>query len=597
MSRQDETPEPRRSARPSRPPPMPSSGLGDFARSLGMTLGVVRRLLPIPEDPFRGASLPRVALPRPRQKKGPGRKELLRAQAQAQAEVARLAAELEVLHEKLAGGHGDQVLGRSELAGGVERARRLRKRLQDKRDELVRVERHLAREQRLGRPGDEAPRLESSEPAPRSRRQKLLARERARQERKEAERHERARRIAQRAPFEDRYARRNFARLAEALFDPDVGVRRDAAARLGDYASPAAYQLLVIALDDPQERVRASALSTLSLVDGKGREEIFRRHLQDGSAVIRLSALRGLGTLPKGPGRAALLRALEDRDARVRATAAAMIGTRRDRQALRPLCFALSDDEPSVRAAAAQALGNVGDDRAVFSLLGSLLDGDGQVLEAVGWALSTLAGVALEELAPELSGEERVQALRAWWGTARLERAIEVAGGPPVPPQAFHATVMPTPAQRALAEPAPRPPAAPAPAPPPARQPPAPAPEPAEETAAGLDAAPDLGALSPDLGTDLGIDSEAETALGLDAPEAADGGLAAAGAEGEAAEAAQEEGGEGFEDMFAVGEEAGEEAGGATEAGEDEGGDDFALPIAEDEDGEAEDDEEYESLL
>ncbi len=124
--------------------------------------------------------------------------------------------------------------------------------------------------------------------------------------------------------------------VAGALKDPDEGVRRQAAASLGELRSPAATAPLLAALSDPSALVRREAAL----------------------------ALGPMGQEATGP----LVLALKDPDGGVRAATARALGRRGDRAATLPLATALGDPDWHVQAEAASALSALKDERAIPAL-------------------------------------------------------------------------------------------------------------------------------------------------------------------------------------------------------------------------------------
>jgi HEAT repeat protein len=565
-----------------------ASGISDFARTLGFTVGLVGRLVPTPTKP--DAQRP------PSKPRGKARADtsqsLRRLREELTADVARLETRLDRLHERLATGV-DPSAGIAEVSSLVEQARRVRAELDEKRDELVRIERHLTRERVLA-PSDagEAGRPLSLPPPAQARAIDAVGDV---AEQREKERRRSAKKIAKRAPATDRYAQKTLQRLSDMLFDDDPHIRRESAQRLAEFGGETAVRLLQLALEDPHERVRMGALNALSLVDGPERVATFRRFLRDEGPMMRLAALRGLSTIGQELKRSELLAALADNDARVRAAAASWLGARRDRAALRALVFALSDDDQEVRAAAAVALGTLGDDGAVLGLIRALGDESAAVRAAVQWALRNLVGEEIESVGLELEGDDRIAALKSWWSEARIATSVARSEGPSQSAAAFETSVAPAPKPRVRAErkaaaiPSERPAE-------PQRRPQAAPPRPArakeveeeaevEEEESLLDAAPSIGAAASQAPEAAEEESLLDAEPGDQGEELAATSTGTESAIGEAGEEASEESGEGqFEDVFGGGEPAAKPEPKVDE--EKEPG----------EEGE-EEDEEYESLL
>jgi hypothetical protein len=568
-----------------------ASGISDFARTLGFTVSLVGRLVPNPIKPDA------LRLPSGRKSRVDTSQGLRRLREELMVEVTRLQARLDRLHERLATGV-DPSVGMAAVSSLVEQARAVRTQLDEKRDELVRIERHLTRE-RVLEPSDA---YEAGQPqgAPPPSQARALAEADPGQQR-EKERRRSAKKIAKQASAPDRYAKKTLQRLSETLFDGDPHIRRESAQRLAEFGGAAATRLLQLALDDPHERVRLGALNALTLVDGPERVATFRRFLHDEGPMMRLAALRGLSAIGRELKRSELLAALEDQDARVRMAAAGWLGARRDQAAVRPLVFMLSDDDEEVRAAAAEGLGALGDDGAVLGLIRALGDESESVRAAVRWALRSLVGEEIESVGLELEGDARIAALKSWWSEARIATSVARTEGPSPSAAPFEAQVAPAPRPRMRDERKPaavpsEPPVEPQRRPqraqteaspalgPAARPRPAPAPQVEEQAEVAeeeslLDAVPSIGAAPSQV-----PDAAEEESL-LDAEPGDLGAKVAAKspvAEPEIGEAGEEAAEGQFEDVFGGGEPA-------------------AVPVkkddAEEKPGEEEEDEEYESLL
>jgi HEAT repeat protein len=84
----------------------------------------------------------------------------------------------------------------------------------------------------------------------------------------------------------------------EALADPNLGVRGNAAFALGELGSPEAVPHLVTALKDPEERVRKSAVKALGMIgESKAVTPLIHILESDASLIVRKSAIRSLGQI------------------------------------------------------------------------------------------------------------------------------------------------------------------------------------------------------------------------------------------------------------------------------------------------------------
>lgn len=174
--------------------------------------------------------------------------------------------------------------------------------------------------------------------------------------------------------FDGMARQRAIAAMAQALADPDSGVRGSAAGRLysmGREAMPLVPDL-IRAVHDPVARVRreaALALGRSETADTAAVAALSKAMLQDPDSDIREVAARALGWLGAGAVRAvpALIASLSDRSESVRAEAAEALGhigadsvvESRD-TILTALSASLTDRDSVVRSSAADALREIG---------------------------------------------------------------------------------------------------------------------------------------------------------------------------------------------------------------------------------------------
>lgn len=379
------------------------TGLRVLAQSLG---NAVRRAL---QRPRPAAGEPSAVLGR-----------LLLGKRRVEQEIRKLEAELERVHSRitsqpLPSDPTDQATA-AQFDLLVRRARQIRDRIQEKRDQLLRIERHLARERWL-RTQERRSVAEAAKPPSTARRAK-------------PRRPSALRKVLNKISLDDQSALAEVRRLGEDFSSNDPDVRRRACARLGNVDSANARKLLLMALDDPNQRVQLAALNALSGARSRAAVAAFRRFLSHRSAPLRLAALRGLASIDaRLLGEAETAAALKDADASVRRAAATIMGWRRERRARDPqayqaLTLALHDRDPTVRVAAVEALGSLGDHRAVFSLIACLADHAEPVRESAEQSLRVVIGSALDTVGGGLTGEERVAALKQWWRSARVEVAL-----------------------------------------------------------------------------------------------------------------------------------------------------------------------------
>jgi HEAT repeat protein len=455
-----------------RAPEPKASAVDALARSVGGALGRVARLVHSPRRAPRGArptvtagAAARARGDSPTPSAALARLEPLRARLTS--EVARLEQETTRLHKMLASsaalrtGQGRQ--GARSLEGLLERSRAVRERLYETRQELVRIERHIARERLLlSRTADQPTPRAAVRPPPRRPGQRSDA---LRAKRAAPGRTAMAKAL-QRLGSCDRTQRLAVAKLAEDLMDDDPDLRRSAALRLGTFGSPAATELLLAAVQDPSERVCLAALNTLASLRDTSAVQAFRHFLHHDSSALRLAALRGLAhTDSRALTVEDLTIALEDVDSSVRQAAATLLGWRQDDAPalagrVGALAFALRDADPGVRVAAAEALGSLGERQAVLSLMRAVGDEHQAVRQAALSALRTLVGEQVESTGAELEPEARVAVLKRWWQRARVDQSLLWTGPVAQPPTSAATTRAPARVaqrmSRPLAQPAPQ---------------------------------------------------------------------------------------------------------------------------------------------
>jgi HEAT repeat protein len=399
-----------------------------FARSLGNAMGLLKRVVSGKAD-RRAARPAKAGAPT-----APVRSvsEFERGRRHLKDEIARLERELDGVYARITSG----AFASGPGGGGptidrlMQQSRDLRERIQDARLDLARVERHLARERRLhpspsgsAAPAGRAPRTVAPTP---ERSTELGASGRRRE----------FRHVLERGAFESRSERAVFESLVRGLTAENPDLRRDAVARLGERRTAVAVELLLLGSDDADKRVRIAALN--GLIGSRGRNAIarFRRALRSKDARERLAGLRGLSQIDGQLETHELVDALDDSDPATRKTAASLLCWHAVDNALRPLLLALRDEEGAVRAAAAESLGVLGDHRAVLALVRLLADEQEHVRAVAEQALRMVLDDDILEVGRGLDGEQRVEAIKQWWQTARVEKAMKRMGleVEPVPP-------------------------------------------------------------------------------------------------------------------------------------------------------------------
>jgi hypothetical protein len=311
----------------------------------------------------------------------------------------------------------------------MDRVRQMRDQIQEKRGELSRIDRAIARERQLrGTSADEPRPAHPTTPTPPETASSSGSRAKA----SPAPIPGRAALNALRSvKFTDRAEYLLVQGLAEGLTSDDAEVRRRAVVKLGARPQPV-VSLLLLAADDPEDTVRLAALGTLTGQRHPALAGLFRRFLRDKNAGLRLAALRGLASIDDPQlTHSDLAAALEDGDAGVRRVAASVLSWHREEakmplKTMHALGLALYDEDEAVRVSAAEALGTAGDDRTVLALIRSVGDPSDAVSKAAQRSLRTLVGGEIDSVAQGAPGGERVEALKAWWRGAR----VRLRGGP-----------------------------------------------------------------------------------------------------------------------------------------------------------------------
>lgn len=180
--------------------------------------------------------------------------------------------------------------------------------------------------------------------------------------------------------------------LKEALSNPHVLVRHEAARALGILGDETALNNLIAALNDEDEKVRKWAAYGLGLMsDPKALMPLVER-LTDLSEKeqVRVEAIRALWKLGDFLATPYLVDALNDDSSKVRVAAACWLGWLGDTSAVPPLIEALKDENNTVRLNTVLALKRLLDGRAVQPLINALNDKDKNVRWRTADALGQL---------------------------------------------------------------------------------------------------------------------------------------------------------------------------------------------------------------
>jgi HEAT repeat protein len=132
---------------------------------------------------------------------------------------------------------------------------------------------------------------------------------------------------------------------------------------------PRAEEPLLQALDDPEVGVRGQAALAIGSLKSQRAVPRLLELTQDSGWFVRIAALNGLGYIDPALPAEPALSALNDDEPLVRQAAALNLGASNDPVAVDMLMGALAHDPDwAVREAAADALGEIGDPRAANSL-------------------------------------------------------------------------------------------------------------------------------------------------------------------------------------------------------------------------------------
>jgi HEAT repeat protein len=177
-------------------------------------------------------------------------------------------------------------------------------------------------------------------------------------------------------------------------YDPDAGVRAEAALALGKFVLQAEF-------------------GTLRAADADRVEQALRRTVQDTAEVAEVTgrALESIAARSEPWVRDAIEEAFESPDRRLRLSAVHAMGDNCEPSWLPSLIPELESDDAEMRFEAANACGLIADGSAIPHLLALLHDDDDDVQEAAINALGQIGGAEAKEALEELltDGHERVR--------------------------------------------------------------------------------------------------------------------------------------------------------------------------------------------
>ena len=178
--------------------------------------------------------------------------------------------------------------------------------------------------------------------------------------------------------------------LCEALKDPSLDVRLQAAQTLGRLEDKAAVQALVSALKDDHWQMRVASAEALSRIRNKAAVPGLIEALKDEDWHVRERMAEALGELDDPVAIPALSQAAQDPNRNIRKTAVWAMGEIQDRTAVEPLSRALKDENWEIRKEAAEALGKLEDPSAIAPLSAAIQDPVMDVRKAVIEALNDI---------------------------------------------------------------------------------------------------------------------------------------------------------------------------------------------------------------
>lgn len=220
-------------------------------------------------------------------------------------------------------------------------------------------------------------------------------------------------------------------RVADLLLDPDLGVRRSAAAALADSGNLRFARALAGRLRDEHAAVRELALRGLALMNARSEAEAIAAVVRDPDPLLRQAAIDALEQLQAERHTEAIAGALADPEPAVRVRAAeAMAALGASGHAVQALSsIAAIDPEPAVRAAAHMAIARLG----ATPVEAGLEDPIASVRAAacIAWirsgdprgeeAMRKLVGTLPRDEAAERSLAAAVSLLRSGWSGVKLE--------------------------------------------------------------------------------------------------------------------------------------------------------------------------------
>jgi HEAT repeat protein/beta-lactamase regulating signal transducer with metallopeptidase domain len=147
--------------------------------------------------------------------------------------------------------------------------------------------------------------------------------------------------------------------LIERLKDTDAGVRRAAAASLGNLRAQRAVPALIAALGDKDREVREAIAHALGELEDERTVVPLTQLIGDPYSEVRSAALDALNRFARQVPAAPVIAALQDANPDVRARAASLLGEGRQLSAVSALTKLLADPSADVREHALGALGEI----------------------------------------------------------------------------------------------------------------------------------------------------------------------------------------------------------------------------------------------
>lgn len=220
------------------------------------------------------------------------------------------------------------------------------------------------------------------------------------------------------------YSNDEVGRLIWSLTCGNIGIRENAACRLGKIGDVRAVEPLIDALHDNNWRVRGAAVCALAKIGIPAIEPLIRSS-RDTDWGFRASVVRTLGEIGDSKAIDTLISALDDEDSMVRGSAAIALAKIGDCQAIKPLISAL---ELEVNPKLVEALGKFKAARTVEPLIAATNNPSHYTRWVLAEALGMIGEPALEPLITVLGDKANDWTMRqsAAWALGDMEDTVAI---------------------------------------------------------------------------------------------------------------------------------------------------------------------------